>query len=451
MVAVVVGVVVGVVVAVAVGVAVVVGVVVGVAVVVGVVVGVAVGVAVVTNDEAVTFLEKAMTQTVENGSLPAVAKRSYEPMKPIGSATALRSLLETKRDSFAASLPKHVTADRIIKTMLVAANRIPKLMECTQSSIIETISRAAELGLDLSGTLGEAYPVPFSNKMGNGWVTQCQLIIGYRGYAKLARQSGEIQRIEADVVCENDEFVMRKGSNSTCTFVPCLKGDRGKPVGAFAFVLFKDGGEQFEFMPVSDIERIRSISKSAYDKGGNPIGPWRDHWGEMAKKTVFKRLAKWLPLSSEKWQHAAEVDGDSIEHDVVEAETTQRGPAGIMARLAEKEAAKEPPPAETVNEATGEVVDASYTIDGHHVTGDPDPTPAAEPSPATPVVVPDDAGEDWLLELAVNHAPDAMDGDTATKPVKAYLKTKLTKPWAKLDPKARQAIAQLVVDGEFWK
>lgn len=152
-----------------------------------------------------------------------------------------------------------------------------------------------------------------------------------------------------------------------------------------------------------------------------------------------------------------EVGSDYIADEVghvkpVESKATtappQRGPAGIMARMAEKESAKDQP-AETVSEATGEVVDASYTIDGHHVTGDPDPTPAADPE--TPVVVPDDAGEDWLLELAVNHAPDAMDPDAATNPVKAYLKTKLTKPWSKLDPKARQAIAQLVVDGEFWK
>jgi recombination protein RecT len=62
-------------------------------------------------------------------------------------------------------LPKHITPERLFKTLLVAANRNPDILKCTQASVLETINRAAELGLDLSGTLGEAYPVPFNNKV----------------------------------------------------------------------------------------------------------------------------------------------------------------------------------------------------------------------------------------------------------------------------------------------
>jgi recombination protein RecT len=290
----------------------------------------------------------ARPATNDNGGGQQLAKqqRPFEPLAPIGTAGGLKALLESQRNGIAQALPRHVTPERLIKTFLVAANRIPDLLQCTQASILETINRAAELGLDLSGTLGEAYPVPFNNKMkrpdgSEFWAKQCQLIIGYRGLAKLARQSGEIKRIDADVVCENDEFTFRKGSDARCEFVPNLKGDRGKPVGAYAYVQFKDGGEQFDFMPFGDIEKVRARSKSGSDKQGNAIGAWKSDWPEMAKKTIFRRVAKWLPLSTEKFVRALEQDDADYElADVLEASTgpaQHRGTAGLVNKLKARE------------------------------------------------------------------------------------------------------------------
>jgi len=241
-------------------------------------------------------------------------KGEFSPFAEVGTALNLKYLLETQKNALQQSLPKHVTPERLIKTMLVAANRTPKLLECTQASILETINRAGELGLDLSGTLGEAYPVPFNNKVNiNGkeqWVSQCQLIIGYRGLVKLARQSGEIARIDADVVCEHDTFKFKKGMVAELEFIPNLREDRGEPIGAYALVEFKDGSVQFDFMPTSDIEKIRKRSKSGSDSNGNAIGAWRSDWSEMAKKSVFRRVAKWLPLSAEKFNAALDIDSE---------------------------------------------------------------------------------------------------------------------------------------------
>ena len=272
----------------------------------------------------------------DDGNKEVAVKRvvTYQPLAPVGSAGDLKALLDTQKASLAQALPKHVTPERIIKTLLVAANRTPDLLQCTQASVLETISRAGELGLDLSGTLGEAYPVPFNNRVKGQWYKQCQLIIGYRGLAKLARQSGEIKRIEAEVVYEQDKFTYKKGVTFVLDFEPCIKGDRGEPIGAYALVEFKDGGIQAEFMPVSDIEKIRMRSKSGADDNGNPIGAWKSDWSEMAKKTVFRRLAKWMPLSAEKFNAALETDADDFNlTEVLEVKALPRGAAGVAAKL----------------------------------------------------------------------------------------------------------------------
>jgi recombination protein RecT len=278
----------------------------------------------------------------------ATAPTKYNGLAPIGSANTLKALLNAQRESLMEILPKHVTPERLLKTMLVAVNRNQELLECTTASILETISRAAELGLDLSGTLGEAYPVPFNNKTkSGGWVKQCQLIIGYRGMAKLARQSGEIKTITADVVHANDHFKLRKGSKAECVFEPNYT-DRGVVIGAFAHVEFKDGGEQFEFMLRDDIETIRRRSKAGTDRDGNPVGAWRSDWGEMAKKTVFKRLAKWLPLSpekAEKFARAMEIDAEDYAPEILELETTPSPKkAALLNAIAKPSPGAEPPP-----------------------------------------------------------------------------------------------------------
>lgn len=359
-----------------------------------------------------------MTQTLEapsksgNGSSVPVVARRYDPLAPIGSAGALKSLLETQSKGISEALPKHVTPERLIKTMLVAANRIPDLLNCTQASIIETINRAAELGLDLSGTLGEAYPVPFKNKVktdgGDRWVTQCQLIIGYRGFVKLARQSGEVKRIDADVVCEHDHFNFRKGSDAKCDFIPNLKGDRGEPIGAYAYVQFKDGGEQFDFMPVHDIEKVRMRSKSGsaqkdsdYAKKGDAMGAWKTDWAEMAKKTVFRRLAKWLPMSTEKFVAAMEHDNEDVKFDDVLSVSRIESAGGSRTKqLADELSGKH------IDKNTGEEIDpASQTGRQEDRNSGQEPSVSSNPAPSG-------AGEDSQIPAGDESQEPAKSDDS---------------------------------------
>jgi len=277
-------------------------------------------------------------EVMDPGEALEVAPK-YDPLAPVGNAGTLKSLLEKNQKSIASLLPKHVTPARIIKTMLVAVNRNPALLRCTTASIFETIQRAAELGLDLSGTLGEAYPVPFKNKLKlpdgkEVWLEQCQLIPGYRGLAKLARQSGEIGRIEAEVVCEHDHFRYEKGTDPVVEFRPLITGDRGRPLGAYALIEVKGCGYQADWMTAADVEKVRLKANSK----DSPA--WRHHWNEMARKTVFRRAAKWLPLSAEKSGALIQaLEQDDLDFDfseVSEAAAVEAEPGARTAALANR-------------------------------------------------------------------------------------------------------------------
>jgi len=69
--------------------------------------------------------------------------------------------------------------------------------------------------------------------------------------------------------------------------------ERGEIVAAYAQVTLKSGAVQAEIMPRAEVDAIRDKSRAGKS------GPWVSNYGEMAKKTAFRRLTKWLTLSPE--------------------------------------------------------------------------------------------------------------------------------------------------------
>ena len=199
--------------------------------------------------------------------------------------TTLRSLLESKTDQLATLVPRHMTADRIIKLALLAVNRNDKLMECSPASVLKCVIQAAELGLDFSGTMGQAYLVPFA---GN-----CTLIPGYRGLADLARRHSGVE-VEAECVFETDEFKWCRGTEPRIDHNPHgERSDDSTITHAYAIGRFPSGSVKFEVMTRAQIQKIRAISKQ-------PNGMlWKDHYHEACRKTLVRRLCKYLPMSPE--------------------------------------------------------------------------------------------------------------------------------------------------------
>lgn len=216
-------------------------------------------------------------------------------------------LLDQKKGELAKMLPKTLSIDRLLKVAQIAATTTPALAECDVPSLVGAIGQCAQMGLEPNTVLGHAYLVPFNvkrkdNRGGERWVKSVQVVIGYKGLIDLARRSGQIVSIAAHEVCEADHFELVYGLDEKLNHTPAM-GDRGQVVGFYAVAKLQGGGHAFEFM---SLHQVREIMKATQSKGG--YGPWKDHFIEMGRKTVIRRLAKYLPLSVE-FQTAAALDG----------------------------------------------------------------------------------------------------------------------------------------------
>lgn len=254
----------------------------------------------------------------------------------------VRNLLEKCKSQIAMALPKHMTPDRMMRVAMTEIQKTPALLDCSPVSLVAAVIQASQLGLEI-GVLGQAYLVPFK-----GSVT---LIPGYRGLVQLARRSGEIVSIEARIVHAKDLFTVAYGLNPDLTHKPWMptpdekvtKEGPGPVLCAYACARFKDGGYQFEVMSLRELDAIKNRSKSSSN------GPWVTDTEEMYRKTVTRRLCKWLPASIE-LARALELDNNAEEglpqdlSSVIdiqpEAEDTEKAPAGRLGAATEALAAR---------------------------------------------------------------------------------------------------------------
>jgi recombination protein RecT len=234
----------------------------------------------------------ATNQSLKN----QLANKANKEAAPPSPAQTIAAYLKKMGPEIEKALPKHMDADRMARIALTTIRTNPKLLECSVPSLLGAVMQAAQLGLE-PGLIGHCYLVPFKN--GKTGQTDVQFIIGYKGMIDLARRSGNIESIYAHAVYSNDTFEYEYGLHPKLVHKPAMT-ERGEFIGAYAVAHFKDGGYQFEFMPKEEIEKRRKRSKAAN------AGPWVTDYEEMAKKTVIRHMWKYLPISIEIQQQAAQ-------------------------------------------------------------------------------------------------------------------------------------------------
>lgn len=221
------------------------------------------------------------------------ATATTQDKTPARKEPTLVDLINQMKPEIAKVLPNQMNPERMARIATTALKQTPALARCTPSSFLGALLTASQLGLE-PGPLGMAYLVPYG--------TNCTFIPGYRGLVQLARNSGQLVDIWAEIVYEKDVFKQTLGLHRDLIHEPYEGDDRGKPVRVYAAAQLRDGGNPFVVMTFHEVEGIRLRSKA-----GN-AGPWKTDWAEMAKKTAIRRLSKWLPMSAE-FVAAATQDG----------------------------------------------------------------------------------------------------------------------------------------------
>jgi len=202
-----------------------------------------------------------------------------------------KDVLQSRSSELQAALPRHLSADRLIRIVLTCAQRTPKLLACTPASMYRAVLQCAQLGLEPDSVLGLIYLTPRYNK--HSKAMEVSVIPGYIGLMQLARRSGEITVCEAHEVYPSDKFEYQYGTDQYLHHIPAHAGQEQL---TWVWALARIRGESHPQFQVLDREQVEASRK----RSGTPdAGPWVTDYVPMAKKTVLRRLCKYLPVSTE--------------------------------------------------------------------------------------------------------------------------------------------------------
>lgn len=211
---------------------------------------------------------------------------------------SLKSII--KSEAFVSAIEGFFTdknnRQRFIQCAVNCLTKTPALANCDKMSFFSCLMQLASFGLNPDGR--NAHPIPYGKT--------CTLVIDYKGFVTLALRCPKVSKVEAFVVHKGDHFRLVNGEVEHIVDDPW--GDRGEVVGYYAVCQFSDGVKKFEVMSKAEVDGIRKRSRA----GNN--GPWVTDYDEMAKKTVFKRLTKWLPVTPE-LQDAVAKDDEEYQND----------------------------------------------------------------------------------------------------------------------------------------
>lgn len=222
--------------------------------------------------------------------------------------------LDPYKLAIANALPNGGKPDRIIQAAVFQITNNPALANCTARSVIGCVLNAALLGIN--PTLKQCFFIPYGD--------QATFQLSYTGLIALARRSGMVLDVYAQVVRRKDKFSVRYGTDRKIDHEPDLSDSGEDFTAVYAVIKYTNGGTEFVVMTADEIEKRRLKSKA---QKGAPSGVWAEWKAEMWKKTALRSLLKTAPLSDEQ-AAAIATDGalvtpENFQSGEVRAETLQ--------------------------------------------------------------------------------------------------------------------------------
>lgn len=215
--------------------------------------------------------------------------------KTDGDPKLVDQLIEKGIERIKATLPKHLTASRVIMLYKSMLTKDPKLSKCTPLSLVGAMMIGVELGLE--PIANQCAIIPYKNKYSGKLEANFQIMYG--GVKDLYYRSESAVAISAHARKEKDEFYIDYGNTEKpITHKPFLSGDRGKTVGYYSLAKLKNGGVTCEYMNYQEVlDHAKKHSNSYNENKDRFEGAWATDFDSMGKKTVMLQHSKFLPTS----------------------------------------------------------------------------------------------------------------------------------------------------------
>lgn len=196
---------------------------------------------------------------------------------------------------------------KFLSAVTHCASVTPKLLECSQDSIITAFMKCAEYNLFPSTVSGEVYILPYYNK----GKMEAQFQLGYKGIIALLDRAGI--KVYTDVVKEKDTCEITSGMDQNILHKYPLTA-RWQAIGVYAIAIDKNGEKIMKYMSKDEVLEFKKFSKGKIEE----YSPWNqknDPELNMWRKTVIKQISKNLSLSAEIYEAIAKDNEESSIED----------------------------------------------------------------------------------------------------------------------------------------
>ncbi len=240
-------------------------------------------------------------------------------------------VLNTAMNEIKDTIPTFLSPERLTKVFISQCRKNPKLLDCDALSLVKAFNDAGEIGLEPDGI--NAHLIPYGKEV--------NYMVDYKGMIRLARLSGEISDMTANVVYSEDIFSHEYGSNKHLKHIKCMKKERGVRMCAYSYVKYKDGSEDFRVLTEDEIMHAKKSSKTPKIWNSDPDPMWA--------KTAVRQHSKFLP-KLESLDRASKYIEDTELREITDADSmtgaTNESIGGLKERI-QAQKGKELPQPET--------------------------------------------------------------------------------------------------------
>lgn len=207
----------------------------------------------------------------------------------VSPAASFGNFLNKHKGQLAAALPKHMSADRMVRLAMTNFSQNKDLAKCDQNSVFASLIIASQLGLE-PGVNGQCYLIPYSGK--------CTFVPGWQGLVDLVSRSGRAS-VWTGAVFEGDEFDYMLGDSPYCKHKPTGEFDLSKLTHVYAIGRVKDS-----VVPVIEVWPLKKVQAhlAKYNKVGAKhyaLADGKKNYEMYARKVALLQVLKYMPKSIE--------------------------------------------------------------------------------------------------------------------------------------------------------